>query len=441
MGEPTGQIVCLDFGTAWCKAAGVRCSSDGRFEPRGVQVYGLAEDGAPVLASALRVRPDRVLFGERALLADGEAGGRSALPFLSFKLMMAAPDLERMLAAAAAPKYDASGAFTQRDLLVAFLAYALHRLRRALGLRPSEPLPALRYTHPAWSGLGSRRWEVIAGMFAQADAMANLLGDGLQEPLGVPVAQVRSALDETRQNGARVVIGGVLEAAAACSAHALLGGGQSGALVVLDIGAGTSDFDAFELRGGRFEEIGAARWTINQAGDALDQALLNLILEKARHLKGAAAQGALWRSLVPQARRLKETLLAERKLAVRCGERVIKLTSADLERQSAFRELVAALTEGFVRTLGAVQEGLGPGKVQVLVSGGGASLPFLPKVLKARPKSCRLDVKTAPIRPDWADDPVFAGQLAPVFPQLAVAIGGAAAPATFLLAARDAVDA
>ena len=39
-----------------------------------------------------------------------------------------------------------------------------------------------------------------------------------------------------------------------------------------------------------------------------------------------------------------------------------------------------------------------------------------------------------PATPEWASDGAFAGNLAPVFPQLAVAIGGALAPNSILAA-------
>jgi hypothetical protein len=119
----------------------------------------------------------------------------------------------------------------------------------------------------------------------------------------------------------------------------------------------------------------------------------------------------------------------------------VQVSASELARQPGFKDLVAELQAGHHRTLSALQDAVGPGVVRVAASGGGATLPFLAKLLKSRPKGCKMEVRLAPIRPEWVSAPGFRGQLAPIFPQLAVAIGGAAAPESCVLREHQAVTA
>lgn len=425
------MVLCLDFGTAWTKAAQV-APGPGPLTPERLRLPPLGEDGGLILASAIRITPQFVFFGARALEAAESAPDlRKSLPFLSFKTALAAADLERMLSGAAPPKYDQSGSFSHAQVLISYLAFVFHRLRAALALGPRDPLPAMRFTHPAWGFVSSRRLELLGGLFAQAAALEQRLPQHLAQGVA-PLDEMHAALAQARAQPLAVMHGAVLEAAAASAAHAL--SMEAGPFILADIGAGTTDFGAFVIvPGGELEEIGAARLTLDMAGDVIDHALLNLLLERAKHVKGEAAQSALWRSLATDARSIKQTLFTQGKAAVRCGERVVQISTGELARQASFKDMVEALQAGYHRSLAALQDARGPGVVRVAASGGGAALPFLPKLLKSRPKGSKMEIRLAPTRPAWVEDSAFRGQLAPVFPQLAVSIGGAAAPSGLVL--------
>ena len=65
--------------------------------------------------------------------------------------------------------------------------------------------------------------------------------------------------------------------------------------------------------------------------------------------------------------------------------------------------------------------------------GGGAGAPFIQALLSRKPaRGGKLVIETREATPEWAHAPAFEGNLAPVFPQLAIAIGGALAPETML---------
>ena len=82
----------------------------------------------------------------------------------------------------------------------------------------------------------------------------------------------------------------------------------------------------------------------------------------------------------------------------------------------------------------------GANEIQAIAVGGGAAAPFIQELLRRRPpRAGKLHIEPRPATPEWAYAPEFQGNLAPVFPQLAIAIGGALAPDA-MLSARGGVS-
>ena len=429
------STICLDFGTAWCKAAQYLGTPGQAFAAEAVRVLPLNGAEGAVLATALRVHGDRLLLGAQALAHDAGAQdgqGAKGAPYLSFKTLLSAPDLTRVLQMRAPARYDPSAGFTQRELVIAFLAFALHRVRAALGLAGAEAMRPFRFTYPAW-GLGQDRRGELGALFNEAACLAQIMGDAFGDNAGLRLASLRDGLQAAKERAVPVAVGAVFEAGAAACSRMLLEPDQAQAVMVVDIGAGTTDFGAFTYRQGQMAEIRQARKTIDLAGYTVDNALLNLLIERARHVKGATAQGVLWRELSPQIRRFKEALFTQGRAALRCAGVVVQVQAADLERHVGYRAFVEAVTSAFVDSLEGAQAGANDGALAhgliVVLSGGGAGLPFLTKMIaRARPKKWgKLRISAAPLRPAWCEAPCFEGQLLPVFPQMCVAIGGAMA--------------
>ena len=78
-------------------------------------------------------------------------------------------------------------------------------------------------------------------------------------------------------------------------------------------------------------------------------------------------------------------------------------------------------------------------QVDAVAVGGGAAAPFIQEMIRAKPRGGGPRVEPRPATPDWARAREWQGNLAPVFPQLAIAIGGALAPEG-MLAARAGVS-
>jgi pimeloyl-ACP methyl ester carboxylesterase len=110
----------------------------------------------------------------------------------------------------------------------------------------------------------------------------------------------------------------------------------------------------------------------------------------------------------------------------------------ELERDQDFRTFTASLTEAYDHGLEVVRDAAMIAErreVHAIAVGGGAGAPFVQELIRRRPpRAGRLNFVARPATPDWAHAPEFNGNLAPVFPQLAIAIGGALAPEAMLAA-------
>jgi hypothetical protein len=110
-----------------------------------------------------------------------------------------------------------------------------------------------------------------------------------------------------------------------------------------------------------------------------------------------------------------------------------------LEKDRDFRTFKAALEQAYGRGLEVARDYAvlhGGQEIHAVAVGGGAAAPFIQQIIRSKPpRAGKLRIEARPATPDWAHAREFRGNLAPVFPQLAIAIGGAIAPSTMLAAA------
>jgi hypothetical protein len=112
----------------------------------------------------------------------------------------------------------------------------------------------------------------------------------------------------------------------------------------------------------------------------------------------------------------------------------------EIERDPDFRDFLTNLADAYEHGLTVVRQSAVRARsaVQAVAVGGGAGAPFVQELLQRRtPRPPRVIAR--PATPEWAHAREFKGNLAPVFPQLAIAIGGALAPEE-MLAARAGVS-
>lgn len=452
MPQAPDLTICIDFGTAWSKAVAIATGPNGERDPAHIRPLLLSDGshGSPlVLRSLLFIENERVYFGDEAwsrALAVDPTHDRQA--FTSFKTLLASRDLPRALEARAQKRVDPQRRFRLRDLLVLYFAYLLHRVDAGHRTDPAISglsSPRLRYTHPAWGGAeDEERHRYIPRLLEEGAHVAQALGGYMEGRDGLPAGLALETLDKaTRAPVSRRIEGMVFEAAAVAACRLADRTPSGRHMIVIDIGAGTTDLGGYRLRNEQMiEEIVPARRTVDVAGDVIDRVLMNAMLSRARHVRGNDGQTAFWRTLAPQVRELKEALFVSGKCAVRYDRKVVSLSAKDLVKQEDFRTALGQIRDAYAITLSNVaRAGVehNTRDVDVVFAGGGASLPFLHAMArntKAAPK-LKPSVHVAPLAPRWAHADHFMGQLAPVFPQISIAAGGALAPGSLVVRPRE----
>jgi molecular chaperone DnaK (HSP70) len=261
----------------------------------------------------------------------------------------------------------------------------------------------------------------------------------LLSPEGLSITLVSDALPKATKSARPFEMGLIFEATAA-AAYTSIGLADSGShLIVIDMGAGTTDIAALARLGPRTIELPEARVTLKQAGDFIDRVIANRVIESASWARKIEQQSELWAVLMRQMRDIKETVFAEGRAVLRHQGRNMSLSMGDIERDADFRDFAKALASAYDHSLAVVRDDAGArgrSEVQAIAVGGGAGAPFIQDLVRARAgRGAFPRVTVRPATPDWAHAREFQGNLAPVFPQLAIAIGGALA-ADGMLAAR-----
>jgi len=433
--------LCIDFGTAYSKAAAAPAGAWAKFDPAGVRPMML---GGPdprsnvfLLDSAVFVDDSRVLFG-RAALARAEAlAADKRVALRSFKTLLSVSDLDRALNTNAPTSVDPHRLFQMRDLIVLYLAFLLATIERAVAADPvlsKASRIARRYAAPAWrSGDSAGSHDAIMRLFGEAAAFRAAAGKRLLAPEGVALSFITDGLPKAIANAKGFDMGLIFEATAAAVYTSIGIEDAASHLIVIDMGAGTTDIAALARIGPRTVELPEARVTLKEAGDFVDRVIANMVLDSASWARAPAQRSELWAVLMRQMRDIKEGVFTDGRMTLRHHGRNLSLSMRDIERDPDFRDFAKSLTRAYDHALGVVREAAARGRstVQAVAVGGGAAAPFIQNLI-ARKSSGGPRVVVRPATPDWAHAREFGGNLAPVFPQLAIAIGGALAPDTMM---------
>lgn len=441
--SPHSWRTCIDFGTAGSKAS--TCApwtQSGKliYHVHPLRLGAICQEANPYVAkSALLFDNGRIFFGWNALKRASSAELDTQI-LHSFKSFLAAADLKEALGLRLKRTIDRSGAFTQHDALVLYVAYLLLLTERAMAMDEALPQEARqsprRYAYPTWRA-GASANTVLAAIFDQAAAVAQSLGPDLVAPEGVDANRARLALQSAlARPGHGSLEAGVYEAQAAAECHFAFTRGLPDHVMVFDMGAGTTDITAFEKVEtdgvASMREMTDARRTILLACDEIDKLLVSHIVERAQSRGLRSTAKPLWRKLTLHARELKEELFREGVCETHWEGKRIVVRLSELMRDKQFIAFKGALANNFRSCL--TQTGLraaaaGSDEVGVVLAGGGAKLPFIQEMARQmRPASGRVKrVSVQPLIPNWAMEDIFKGQLAPIFPQVAISIGGAVA--------------
>lgn len=439
----TAWTLCIDFGTAYSKAAAAPVGAWSHFEPgdvRPLMIGGHAPNGnAFLLDSAVFVDDTHVLFGRAAIEKADSVVGKKRIALKSFKTLLSVSDLDRALNTNAPLSVDPHRMFQMRDLIVLYLAYLLEAVEQASAADPMlEDVTSItyRYAAPAWrSGDSAGMHQSVVRLFGEADAFREAIGDALLAPEGLPLKVIEKILPKAQAQAVPFEMGLIFEATAA-AAYTSIGLEDAGShFIVVDMGAGTTDIAALARLGPRTMELPEARVTLKQAGDFIDQVIANRVIEAASWARSTADKSALWTFLMRQMRDIKETLFADGRAVLRLNGRQVAINLRDLEKDADFRAFFKSLSDAYTHALAVVRDDAaarGRTEVQAVAVGGGAAAPFIQDLIRKKATRSTPRVAPRPATPEWAHAGEFRGNLAPVFPQLSISIGGALAPDTML---------
>ncbi|MBI1188938.1 MAG: hypothetical protein GC206_16655 [Alphaproteobacteria bacterium] len=447
--DDSAARVCIDFGTAASKAS--LCLPERDDVSAGELVYPLqigavVDEPSPYLVQSALLFDrdhDRVFFGGRAM-ARARSGETTSVPLVSFKTFLAARDLNNTLTSRLLRTIDITGRFQQRDALVLYTAFLTRLVERAV-LSDQRLAPRLltrprRFAYPRWRP-GSAANVYLAGVFDQAAAIAESLGDALLDPAGLELAAAGAALDAARTRpGDGRMEGAVFEARAAAECHLAFGGETPEHVLVFDMGAGTTDITAVRrtpigYKRHAWQEIEGLRATMALACDEVDRLMIARFIERAGAKRSKAALDRFWRRLSLHSRPLKEALFRDGYCEAEFEGRMITLRSQDLFKDRTFvrfqRALAAAYQDALSRVAQAAAED-GANAIGVILAGGGSKLTFIQQMaLHTRPSVSRIRrIDLRPVVPAWAQGEDFDDGFRDIFPQVAISIGGAVAAMT-----------
>jgi len=435
------RVVSIDFGTAFSKAASAVRSANS-FRPRHPEALAVGRGAGwssdYFLPSAILLNAKQIHFGAEAL-ATPLPPGREVLQ--SFKLLLGARELGGLLDSRPAKKIDPDSAFSHRDLITLYLAYFIDLIELSLGgvdLAHADGESVIRYTRPGWfSSQTDRDHEEIVRLLQMGKGVLRSLGSGFWR-LPLPYERARYALDAAQPDRSLFIEAGVFEATAAASCY-LTEDGPSRCFVILDMGAGTTDLGAyiFSSTGSGQGKIIASRSTLSVAGDDIDRALMNLLVDAAVETRTVLARSLLWRSLIPDVRSHKKRLFetGELHLKQRDGS-TLSCSLKQLGQSAEYRSVVKSISTAFRDLVNATAlEAVNHGQKEIIAvaAGGGAALPFVRELVRSsRPKK-RIGYRQTQEPPAWMAAMPDSENVAKNFNQLAVVIGAVVAPSSLLI--------
>ncbi len=387
-----------------------------------------------MLPTALYVsRSGTVWFGDAAIDA-AQADGRTH--YDSIKDALTHAEDEQELDASLTDEHNPTGTtFTKAHALVLYLAFFTQAALRAYGRNPqvtrSIAIPVFSDQKASWvSGF-------LRDALGQAHALARRLGDRLLR--GVDIRTLMDGLRPPKPQDEAVVSDAVVvpEPVAAVAAHLLNFSpddqGTPGLIMVVDIGAGTTDIAMFASGVMNdivtFRHVARSKRSLAAAGKAMDGAVVSHFTASSGTHDTARTQfeAGLLRERGGAA--VKEELFRNG-WADRMGTRVSE--RAFLESQSLM-EVKGAMADGIRGVLLDVDRSFFARNVVVRFSGGGASLPFLrefvqDQALHSGSRSALVKMGRAAKEPLWRESPRLRSlyqRLDGQFHRMAVSLGGA----------------
>lgn len=439
-------LLCLDFGTAMSKAfASV-------FPDKYLDLELGAEAGRKgyTLPSSVFIGDDgKAYFGFEAieLSQDLVDSGRERLDSIKGWLSLRKEgNLDGASCVLPASMNPATGyRLTQGDLIRIYLAYLTDVAERSMASHgvSDARYAKRRFARPCWPDPVQTQWadRLMRTMLAEAQILADTFTNRWDG--GIDVSEFKAAIEEIKALGRRpdyLIDDGVPEPVAVAAGAISDSENMRDAFMVVDVGAGTTDFGLFVTthtpdseENMRVFQIPASIHGLMQAGDKVDGLLRGFIARKESIDASDTSGKLILADLNRRIRSLKEALFTSGTLEYALADGTVgKVGLDEFLADEAVKRFGIAVETGLKKSLEALDEtwlrwlALEGVVLHVVLTGGSSSLPMM-QTLNRGPidvKGHRILRKEADPTPYWMED--MPDELRDVYPQLAVAIGGSA---------------
>lgn len=444
-----GVLLCLDFGTAMSKAF----ASVFPDEYLDLELGAAAGRSGYTLPSSVFIADDgKAYFGYEAiersqgLIDSGRQRLDSIKAWLSQQNEGSLDGEARVLSKAWNPT---DYRLTQGDLIRVYLAFLTNMANQALSLYEVDNKNVGRYVkrrfaRPCWPDPAQAKWadKLMREMLAEAQVLADTFSDRWGG--GIDVAELKAALEKVRTLPERpdyLISDGVPEPVAVAAGAIADAVNMRDAFMVVDVGAGTTDFGLFvstrkpgvEDDEPRVFQIPASIHGLMQAGDKVD-GMLRAFICKHESVDTADTSGQLIQAdLGRRIRGLKETLFTKGSLEYALADSTVgQITLAEFLADPTVKRFGQLVEDGFKKSLQAVDDtwlkwlAMDGVRLHVVLTGGSSALPMMQALSKGPIEVKGFKIMREPVdpKPDWMKS--VPDELLAVYPQLAVAIGGAA---------------
>ena len=438
--------MCLDFGTAMSKAFATIVEEDEIVDYLMLKLGHRASNGKsktiyPVPSSLWIDNDGKIHLGELAIALSLQADpsdNRQRFDSIKKALIMGMKESTPFQQPINRSINPTDVPFSVGDAIILYLGYLTDLACTELQEEHNCPRYVQRnFALPSWTS-ERRAWgeEMLREMLIKAQIVADTFHDRWEE--GISVNEVKSALgqiDKLDNLPEYLLDKGITEPLAVGSSRLRQEEPSRGLAIVLDVGAGTSDLAMFLVvenpEGNLFNAfpIVGTNQSLHMAGDTLDTAMQQTILEKATIKPHDPDYHYVIQDLRMRVRSLKEDLFRDGYCIMNFvnGDRV-RVEKDEFLSQDSVKRFGSSLAEKFTEVIRTMNRGLaqhfGSGGLSVVLTGGGATLPMVKELAKGVVSihGITFPKDEVPLVPEE-----FKGEaeFETVYPQLAVAVGGA----------------
>ncbi|MGM0855876.1 MAG: hypothetical protein ACQEW0_02205 [Pseudomonadota bacterium] len=452
--------ICIDFGTAMSKVTLVH---DGKRDDGGdmIEVLPLGEiaeqdptiGGPELLISSVYISNDgHVYFGKSALtVSEQEADkGETRKRVDNIKRFLSEDGIESLLNATYNPT---NIKINYEEILVYYLVYLTWIVNQCMEELGQEYNTAVlrRYAMPCFDNGKSQEYaRLMAKMLGDAYATLQCLQyNGFFEDTnfeainpfheGIHLAKLKAICDAAcsqRPKTFPFVDTAVTEPLGVASALVSEDGHANNLSMVIDIGAGTTDISMFRIRVDPDKDIHIAQQVpgttsgFTMAGNYIDRVMTLKVLSLAQITPKDFDYQRAYNALERNIRRYKEALFEEGQVSITLANgEIVDLSLEQLMASPSIQEFQQKLQETVMDILERVPKHYlvnAPGQnLAIVLTGGGATLPFAQSVIGQNHEIDGVRIRTVPAHacPEWIEEEY--PELIDIFPRIAVSLGGA----------------